>query len=96
MRIAILSDAIYPFHHGGKETLQYERAVRLAQRGHAVRVHTMHWWRERHRETVRDGVAFDALAPRVPLYTAKGARSTSSRSHPSSPPGSPAAGATGR
>jgi glycosyltransferase involved in cell wall biosynthesis len=75
MRIAILTDAIYPFHHGGKETLQYERAIRLAQRGHAVRVHTMHWWRERHGEIVRDGVVLDAIAPRVRLYTAKGSRS---------------------
>ena len=75
MRIAILSDAIYPFHHGGKETLQYERSIRLAQRGHSVRVHTMHWWRERHREIVRDRVVFDAISPRVRLYTAKGSRS---------------------
>lgn len=75
MRIAILTDAIYPFHHGGKETLQYERAIRLAQRGHAVRVHTMHWWRERHGEIVRDGLVLDAIAPRVRLYTAKGSRS---------------------
>jgi glycosyltransferase involved in cell wall biosynthesis len=75
MKIAILSDAIYPFHHGGKETLQYERAVRLARRGHAVRVHTMHWWRERHSEIVRDGLVLDAIAPRVRLYTRKGGRS---------------------
>ena len=75
MKIAILSDAIYPFHHGGKETLQYERAVRLAQRGHAVRVHTMHWWRERHGEIIRDGFVLDAIAPRVRLYTRKGGRS---------------------
>ena len=75
LRIAVLSDAIYPFHHGGKETLQYERAVRLARRGNPVRVHTMHWWPELQGEIVRDGVTFAAISPRVPLYKANGARS---------------------
>ncbi len=75
MRIAILSDAILPYHHGGKETLQHERSIRLARRGHAVRIHTMHWWPEREPEIVRDGVALHAIAPRVRMYTADGRRS---------------------
>lgn len=75
MRIAILSDAILPYHHGGKETLQYERSTRLHRRGHTVRIHTMHWWPEREPEIVRDGVAVHAIAPRVRMYTAEGRRS---------------------
>jgi glycosyltransferase involved in cell wall biosynthesis len=75
MRLAFLSDAIYPFHHGGKETLQHERAIRLARRGHAVRVHTMHWWPERERETIRDGIVLHAIGPRVPMYTRAARRS---------------------
>jgi glycosyltransferase involved in cell wall biosynthesis len=75
LNLAFLSDAIYPYHHGGKETLQYERAVRLARRGHAVRVHTMHWWPEKHAEVVHDGIALHAISPQVPLYTRKGGRS---------------------
>ena len=75
MRLAFLSDAIAPYHHGGKETLQHERSIRLAQRGHAVRIHTMHWWPERDREIVRDGVVLHGIAPRVRMYTAKGRRS---------------------
>jgi glycosyltransferase involved in cell wall biosynthesis len=75
MRLAFLSDAIYPFHHGGKETLQYERSVRLARRGHAVRVHTMHWWPEIEREILREGVALNAISPAVPLYKSGGTRS---------------------
>lgn len=75
MRIAVLSDAILPYHHGGKETLQYERSTRLARRGHVVRIHTMHWWPERETEIVRDGVALHAIAPRVRMYTAEGRRS---------------------
>jgi glycosyltransferase involved in cell wall biosynthesis len=75
MRLSFLSDAVYPFHHGGKETLHYERSIRLAQRGHAVRILTMHWWPKRRRSLARDGIVFQAVAPRTALYTAKGARS---------------------
>jgi len=75
MKLAFLSDAVYPFHHGGKETLHYERSTRLAQRGHAVRILTMHWWRERKRSIERDGIVFQSVAPRTPLYTSQGARS---------------------
>lgn len=75
MRLSFLSDAIYPFHHGGKETLQFERSIRLSRRGHAIRIHTMHWWRERDRAIVRDGVVLEAVSPRTAMYTAKGRRS---------------------
>ena len=75
MRIAILSDAILPYHHGGKETLQYERSTRLARRRHSVRIHTMHWWPEHKREIVYEGVAQHAISPKVPMYKANGRRS---------------------
>jgi len=35
----------------------------------------MHWWPEPDGEIVRDGVVLDAIAPRVPMYTAGGRRS---------------------
>jgi len=75
MRLSFLSDAVYPFHHGGKETLHFERSIRLAQRGHAVRILTMHWWPGRRRSVARDGIVFQSLAPRTALYTSKGGRS---------------------
>jgi glycosyltransferase involved in cell wall biosynthesis len=75
MRLSLLSDAVYPFHHGGKETLHYERSIRLAQRGHAVRILTMHWWPGHRRSTERDGIVFQSVGPRTALYTAKGGRS---------------------
>jgi len=75
MRLSFLSDAVYPFHHGGKETLHYERSIRLAQRQHAVRILTMHWWPERPRSIAREGIVFQSVAPRTALYTAKGGRS---------------------
>ena len=74
MRLAFLSDAVYPFHHGGKETLHYERSIRLARRGHAVRILTMHWWRARDRSIIRDGIVFQSVAPRTAIYTSKGGR----------------------
>jgi glycosyltransferase involved in cell wall biosynthesis len=75
MRLAFLSDAVYPFHHGGKETLHYERSVRLARRGHTVRILTMHWWRTPHRSLARDGIVFQSVAPRTAIYTSQGGRS---------------------
>lgn len=75
MRLSFLSDAVYPFHHGGKETLHYERSIRLARRGHAVRILTMHWWPKRRRSIARDGIVFQSVSPRTALYTRNGARS---------------------
>jgi glycosyltransferase involved in cell wall biosynthesis len=75
MRLSFLSDAVYPFHHGGKETLHYERSIRLARRGHAVRILTMHWWPKRRRSITQDGIVFQSVAPRTALYTAQGGRS---------------------
>src|SRR5207244_9587881 len=77
VRIGVLSDAILPYHHGGKETLQHERAIRLARRGHRVRIHTMHWWPEPEPEIERDGIVLHAIAPTVRTHTAGRRRSTS-------------------
>jgi glycosyltransferase involved in cell wall biosynthesis len=51
VRIAIVSDAIHPWHTGGKETRYHELEQGLRGRGHDVHVHTMHWWQD----TVADG-----------------------------------------
>jgi len=75
MKLSFLSDAVYPFHHGGKETIHYERSIRLARRGHTVRILTMHWWPKRTRSIVRDGIVFQSVAPRTSLYSSKGGRS---------------------
>lgn len=75
MRIGIVSDAIYPYHQGGKETLHFERSTRLARRGHPVRIFTMHWWPKRDREILRDGVRLYAIGPNVRLYRGDGRRS---------------------
>lgn len=44
MKIAFVSDAIYPYNKGGKETRLYEVSTRLAQRGHDVHIYCMNWF----------------------------------------------------
>lgn len=41
--VALVSDAIYPYHCGGKELRYYELASRLAARAD-VHLYTMNWW----------------------------------------------------
>lgn len=66
-RIAVLTDAIYPWHTGGKEMRQHELLGRLAARGFDVDVYTMKWWPEPG-DLVRDGVTYRAICRLVPLY----------------------------
>lgn len=65
-RIALVTDAIYPYHHGGKEVRYHELARRLAERAE-VDLYTMNWWggapSRRH-----GGVTYHAISPRLPLY----------------------------
>lgn len=41
MKIAMVSDAIYPYNKGGKERKIYEIATRIAAKGHEVHIYTM-------------------------------------------------------
>lgn len=66
-RIALVTDAIAPFHRGGKEVRYYELAQRLAV--HAdVDVYTMRWWTgdATHREGM---VTYHSVSPFLPLYS---------------------------
>jgi glycosyltransferase involved in cell wall biosynthesis len=65
--IALVTDAIAPYHRGGKEQRYQALAPRLA-RDAEVHVYTMKWWPG---PSVRhDGdVVYHAIAPLVPLYT---------------------------
>jgi glycosyltransferase involved in cell wall biosynthesis len=65
--VAMVSDAIQPFHYGGKELRYYELAQRLAK--HAdVHVYTMHWWTGP-RVVATNGVTLHAISPQMKLYT---------------------------
>jgi glycosyltransferase involved in cell wall biosynthesis len=64
--IAMVTDAIYPYHRGGKEVRYHELARRLAQRAE-VHVYTMHWWKEPGQRT-ESGVTFHAISRLHGLY----------------------------
>jgi glycosyltransferase involved in cell wall biosynthesis len=64
--IALVTDAIAPYHRGGKESRYLEVAQRLT-RDAEVHVYTMNWWRgpaTRH----DGGVTYHAICPLLPLY----------------------------
>lgn len=64
MKVTVVSDAVYPWHTGGKE-VRYNELVRgLASRGHALEVATMNWWGSAR----PSGVRHRALMRRVDLY----------------------------
>jgi glycosyltransferase involved in cell wall biosynthesis len=63
-----VTDAIYPYHRGGKETRTRHLAAGLAASGVEVHVFTMRWWQgSRHR--VEDGVHYHGLCRVYPLYS---------------------------
>ncbi len=67
-RIAIVSDAIFPYNTGGKETRIYELSTRLAASGHEVHIYTMHWWKNQSNHRTENGVHLHAISPLYPLY----------------------------
>jgi glycosyltransferase involved in cell wall biosynthesis len=68
-RVALVTDAIYPYHRGGKEMRYHEIISRLSVVAD-VDVYTMHWWNGARRR--RDGtVTYHAICRLVPLYTSE-------------------------
>jgi glycosyltransferase involved in cell wall biosynthesis len=67
LRIAMVTDAIFPYHRGGKEIRTLELGRRLAQDAD-VRIYTMRWW-GRDRTRTEAGVTYVGLCRRIPLYT---------------------------
>jgi len=67
LKIAIVSDAIYPYNKGGKEKRIYEISTRLAKRGHEVTIYCMKWWKGSDIR-VEEGVQIKAVSPYFPLY----------------------------
>lgn len=71
MKIAFVSDAIYPYNKGGKEKRMYEISTRLAKRGHNVHVYCMKWWKEKETQRIENGVHLHAISRYYPLYSGK-------------------------
>lgn len=68
MRIAFVSDGVYPYFMGGKEKRLHELSSRLARRGHDVHIYTMHWWDSPARTISANDVTLHAIARKRPLY----------------------------
>jgi glycosyltransferase involved in cell wall biosynthesis len=69
MRIAFVSDAIYPYMHGGKEKRLHEISTRLAQMGHDVHIYTMHWWDNPEKTIEEDGMTLHAISKKYEMYS---------------------------
>lgn len=69
MRIDFVADAVYPYHHGGKEKRLRGLTDALVAQGHEIHVHTMHWWQEPERVIHRDGITWHALCREVKMYS---------------------------
>jgi len=65
--VAMVTDAIFPYHRGGKEIRYHELSRRLASRAE-IHVYTMHWWDGPHVRT-DEAVTFHAISPLFPMYT---------------------------
>jgi glycosyltransferase involved in cell wall biosynthesis len=66
----MVSDAIYPYHVGGKEVRYHHIARGLAEEGVEVHVFTMRWW-EGPRHRVEGKVHYHGLCRRYRLYRRK-------------------------
>ncbi len=65
--LAFVSDAVMPFHQGGKEKRLYEIARRMVSDDCEVRIYTMQWW-EGPKIKVVDGIRYHALCGHRPMY----------------------------
>jgi L-malate glycosyltransferase len=67
LRVAYVSDAVWPWNTGGKERRIREISRRLAAEGHDVHVYTMKWW-DGPKSVEREGVHLHAIMKNRPLY----------------------------
>lgn len=68
MKIAYVSNVVYPFVTGGAEKRIHELGTRLRAEGHEVTVYSRHFW-EGPKEITHEGVTLRAVADSKELYT---------------------------
>lgn len=68
MKIAYVSDSIYPYNKGGKEKRLYELSTRIAKQGHDVHIYTMHWWKSPDKTIKQDGLTLHAISKKHEMY----------------------------
>jgi glycosyltransferase involved in cell wall biosynthesis len=64
-RISVVSDAIYPWHVGGKEVRYHEILSRLGDH-YQLRIHTMRWWGGQ--PPVENSTTYHSISPRLVMY----------------------------
>ncbi len=67
MRVALLSDSIYPYNKGGKETRSFQLVNELSKRGHDVHFYTMKFWKGSS-VMVKNGVTYHGICKEYPMY----------------------------
>ena len=68
--VAFVSDAVHPFHKGGKEKHLHEVSRRLVNHGREVHIYTMNWWKDEKQKHIEiDGIHYHAICQLYPLYT---------------------------
>lgn len=75
MKIAFVSDVIYPYIKGGAEKRFYEFSTRLSE-GNQVHVYGIQWW-DGPSILVKDGITYHGVCRPKTLYSADGRRSIS-------------------
>ncbi|MDB2282671.1 glycosyltransferase family 4 protein [Halorubrum ezzemoulense] len=68
MRVAFVSNVVYPYVTGGAEKRIHEIGSRLADRGHDVTVYGRHFW-DGPSEITDSGMTLRAVAPEADLYS---------------------------
>jgi len=65
--VALVTDSVYPYHCGGKESRYHELISRLSSRAE-LHVYTMNWW-QGPRQRADDVATFHAVCRLHPMYT---------------------------
>lgn len=70
LRVAVVSDALYPWHKGGKEVRYLHLLNSLPEHDMDVVVYSMKWWDESPDiiTTSFGSLSYRAICPRVPMY----------------------------
>ena len=65
--VAVVTDAIHPYHRGGKE-IRYSQLLPRVPESLEVRVYTMHWWPDRSTTKWEHGVEHQAICRAYAMY----------------------------
>lgn len=67
MRVAFVTNVVYPFVTGGAEKRIHEIGTRLADKDHEITIYGRHFW-EGPKQTTHEGMTLQAVAPEAELY----------------------------